>query len=170
MTRPRNDTVDLYEFTEGLAPGEMRDVPAEFGDEIPADCLLSGLGIELVRIGRARAEARMRVRRGHLNQRGIVQAGAIVALADAAAGWASYSAIEHRGFTTLDLSANLLRAAPEGDLLVACAVPVRAGRRVQVYEVNVFGEADTPGEERRHFARFTATQLVLAPPTEGGGR
>jgi uncharacterized protein (TIGR00369 family) len=165
MPDARAASVDLFDLTRDLADGELIDVPAGFADQIPADCLLTIHGIVLTRIGRGVAVVEMTVDRGHLNQRGVVQAGAIVALADATAGWASYSSIEHGRFTTIDLHTNLLRAAREGDRLQATATPVRLGRRVQVIDVlvealigeNGWGPA-TP------VATFSCSQLVLDPP------
>lgn len=151
---------DFYQATEGLSPGELVKVEPGYGDTLPADCLLSELGISLVEIGRGSSRAEMTVGRCHLNQRGIAQAGAVVALADAAAGWASYSAIEDGKFTTLSLDMNLLRPVREGDALVAAANPVHLGRRTHVIEV-VITRQDAPGKP---VARFTCSQLVLSVP------
>jgi uncharacterized protein (TIGR00369 family) len=99
----------------------------------------------------------------HLNQRGVVQAGAMVALADAAAGWAAYTALEHGGFTTLDLHCSLLRAARAGEQLIADAAAVHLGRRTLVFEVEIC----RPDAPAKRMARFGCTQLVIpsaAPP------
>ncbi len=149
---------ELFRLTAPLAPGEMTDVDPAYMEALPSDSLLFGLGITLRQIGRGASRAEMVVGRGHLNQRGIVQAGAMVALADAAAGWASYSAIEDGKFTTLNLDVKLLRPARDGDLLVAEATPVHLGRRTQVIEVVVTRE-EAPDKP---LARFTCTQMVLS--------
>ena len=153
---PRVSNV-LYELTEGLGRGELRDVGADFGQTIPEDCLLSRLGIRLVRVGRGASVATMPVGRGHLNQRGIAQAGAVVALADAAAGWASYTALEDSRFTTLALDMKLIRPVAVGDVLVAEANTLHLGRRTHLLEVVVHkaSEPDKP------VARFSCQQLVL---------
>jgi 1,4-dihydroxy-2-naphthoyl-CoA hydrolase len=156
------ETIDLYRLAEGLGAGELASVPDGFVRQIPQDCLLSQLGIVLTQVGRGSAVAEMTLGRGHLNQRGIAQAGAIVALADAAAGWASYSAIDHGRFTTVDLSTHLLRAGRDGDRLRATASPVRLGRRVQVIDVAVHAIA-SGGDSGDLIARFTCSQLVLEP-------
>jgi uncharacterized protein (TIGR00369 family) len=150
--------MDLYKSTERLAPGELIDVDPGFADALPADSLLSGLGIMLRQIGRGSSRVEMTVGRAHLNQRGIAQAGAVVALADAAAGWASYSAIEDGKFTTLNLEVSMLRPAREGDELVAAASPVHLGRRTHVIEV-VVARREAPDKP---VARFTCTQMVLS--------
>src|SRR5699024_9522448 len=73
----------LYRLTEGLEAAEYMEVPLEFSESLPGDCLLAYFGIELRKVGRARAYAAMTIARHHLNQRGIAQAGAVTALADA---------------------------------------------------------------------------------------
>jgi uncharacterized protein (TIGR00369 family) len=154
--------IDLHQLTQGLAPGEFTDVPSVFSQQVPADCLLGAHAITLTKIGRGAAVAEMLVKAMDLNQRGIAQAGAIVALADAAAGWASYSALEHGRFTTVNLTANLLSAAREGDQLRATVTPVRLGRKVQVLDVTVEALANTNGSSpAKPIARFGCTQLVL---------
>jgi uncharacterized protein (TIGR00369 family) len=171
MVEAHAQVVDLYRLTTGLAAGELIQVPAAFAEQVPADCLLSVHGIVLTRIGRGAAVAEMTVGRAHLNQRGIVQAGAIVSLADAAAGWASYSAIEHGLFTTIDLNTNLLRAAREGERLRATATPVRLGRKVQVLDVLVEAvTGDNGSATAKPVARFGCSQLVLEPQPRGLGK
>jgi uncharacterized protein (TIGR00369 family) len=150
-------SVDLRCATAGLEPGQWVPVDPAVAAALPPDCLLAGLGIVPTHVGRGACRAEMTVTRGHLNQRGVAQAGALVSFADAAAGWAAYTAVASGRFTTLELSCNLLRAAVAGDELVAEASPVHLGRRTLVIEV-VIRRAD------KAVARFTCTQLVLDEP------
>lgn len=153
-------STDLYAATEGLAPGELVAIDADrLG--LPDDCLLVNLGISPTHVGRGACRATMKVGRGHLNQRGTVQAGAVVAFADAVAGWASYAAVEGGGFATVDLTCHLLWAIREGDELLACASPVHLGRRTLVIEAVILHLDDEQAAQRRPLARFTCTQLVL---------
>jgi uncharacterized protein (TIGR00369 family) len=154
-------SVDLYRATAGLPPGEMIDIDPAVVGALPPDCLLARLGIVPTHIGRGACRAEMTVGPGHLNQRGIVQAGALVAFADATAGWASYAAVESGRFTTLDLSCNLLRPVSTGDRVVAVASPVHLGRRTLVLQVAVTTDAGRP------IVRFSCTQLVLGDPASG---
>jgi uncharacterized protein (TIGR00369 family) len=148
---------DLYQAVAGLAAGELIELAPDARPPIPAGCLLAEFGMVLTHVGRGRSRAMMPVTARHLNQRGIVQAGAMVAFADAAAGWAAYTALEHGGFTTLDLHCSLLRAAAAGDQLMADAAPVHLGRRTLVFEVDVY----RPDAPAKRIARFGCTQLVL---------
>jgi acyl-CoA thioesterase len=160
MPVPVKDSAELFAATADLAPGELVEVGPELFESLPADCLLASLGFRPTHVGRGSCRATMTVGPGHLNQRGIVQAGALVAFADAVAGWASYAAVESGRFTTLDLSCNLLRAAKPGDELVANASPVHLGRRTMVIQVVISHEGDE-APVTRPVARVTCTQLVL---------
>lgn len=160
MSVPVKDSAELFAATAVLAPGELVEIGPELFDSLPRDCLLASLGFRPTHVGRGSCRATMTVGAGHLNQRGIVQAGALVAFADAVAGWASYAAVESGRFTTLDLSCNLLRAAKPGDELVANASPVHLGRRTMVIQVVVSHEGDE-ASATRPVARVTCTQLVL---------
>jgi uncharacterized protein (TIGR00369 family) len=150
-------TADLYQMTAGLGPDELAELTPHTRPEVPAGCLLAELGLVLTHAGRGRSRVTMQVGSCHLNQRGIVQAGAMVALADAAAGWAAYTVLDDGAFTTLELRCSLLRAARTGQHLVAEAAPVHLGRRTLVFEVDICAAEDTS----RRVARFGCTQLVL---------
>ena len=150
---------DLYQTVAGLGDGELITLAREQRPAVPAGCLIAEFGMVLTHVGRGRSRVTMPVTGRHLNQRGVIQAGAVVALADAAAGWAAYTAIQGGAFTTLELRCSLLRPARPGDELVAEAAPVHLGRRTLVFEVDVHGE----GEPDRRLARFGCTQLVLEP-------
>jgi 1,4-dihydroxy-2-naphthoyl-CoA hydrolase len=152
----------LYQLTEPLGPDELAEVAAPLAERlVPPDCLLSAFGIRPTRIGRGACHAEMTVRSAHLNQRGITQGGALIALADAAAGWASYAAAANGRFTTVSIAANLLRAAGPGEVLVARAAPVHLGRTTLVLQVSVVRAADD-GARPKPLAQLTCTQLVLA--------
>lgn len=153
---------DLFRATEGLRPDELVPCADAVRAGLPPDCLLADFGIVPVLIGRGACVAEMTVGRGQLNQRGIAQAGALVAFADACAGWAAYTALPAGRFTTLELRCSLLRAAREGARLRAQARPVHLGRRTLVFEVDVTS-VDDPARPRT-VARFGCTQLVLDEP------
>jgi 1,4-dihydroxy-2-naphthoyl-CoA hydrolase len=158
----------LFELASGRPAGELTAVGAETA-AVPPGCLLDTLGIVLTHVGRGRSRAQMTVGAVHLNQRGILQGGGLVAFADAAAGWAAYGALPEGRFTTLELKCNLLGKATAGDVLVAAATPVHLGRQTLVLDVSVFrsGQEDV-GEARRLTARFSCTQLVLAEEAARG--
>lgn len=143
-----------------LAVGTMEPVdPAAV--PVPPGSLIDTLGMSLTHVGPGAAVGEMVVADVHLNQAAVAQAGAVVALADAVAGWAAKTALrEGQSFTTLELNINLLRAARAGDRLIATASPVHVGRSSMVLEVAVHlaGADGTPGKLA---AQFRCTEMVL---------
>jgi 1,4-dihydroxy-2-naphthoyl-CoA hydrolase len=143
-----------------LPVGETGEAPPEISAGLPKGCLLEVFGIRLLRVGPGAALAEMAMMSVHMNQRGIAQAGAIVALADAAAGWATLPALaEGMHFTTLELKINLLRASQVSDVLHAIVTPVHVGGSTIVLDVLV----QKQDEARSVVAKFSCTQLVLKP-------
>lgn len=150
----------LRERFGDLPVGEMADAPPEVTAELPKGCLLETFGMRLLRVGPGAATVEMTLAPVHMNQRGISQAGAIVALADAAAGWATLPALaEGTHFTTVELKANMLRASAVGDTLVATVMPVHVGGSTIVLDVLVTTKAEPP----KPIAKFSCTQIVLKP-------
>lgn len=143
--------------------GHLAPWPAEAGD-MPEGTIFDALQIRPTHLGRGTARAEMVLGRQHLNQRGLCQGGALVTLADATAGWATYCLVpDDHGFTTLEMHTNLLGSARLGDTLVALARTVHAGRRTAVLEVQVMRQAEERRQAaaRRLTANFTCTQLLL---------
>lgn len=150
----------LREQFGSLPVGETLDAPAEVTDDLPKGCLLETFGMRLVRVGPGAATVEMTLTPVHMNQRGIAQAGAIVALADAAAGWATLPALaEGTHFTTVELKANMLRASVVGDTLLANVTPVHVGGSTIVLDVLVVKKNDPS----KPIAKFSCTQIVLRP-------
>jgi uncharacterized protein (TIGR00369 family) len=142
-----------------LPVGEMGDAPEEINTEgRPKGRLHDVFDMRLLKVGPGAALAEMTLKEVHMNQRGIAQAGAIVAFADAAAGWATMPALaEGTHFTTLELKSNILRAACVGDVLHAQAKPVHVGSSTVVLDVLVY----KPESPDKPIAKFSCTQLVL---------
>jgi uncharacterized protein (TIGR00369 family) len=150
-----------------LAIGELAEVDDELRATVPPGCLLDRLDMVLTHAGPGAARGTMLVGAHHLNQVGVAQAGAIVALADATAGWAAKTAVGGEAtFTTLELNANLLRGVRTGQTLVARAMPVHLGRTTLVIGVDVRvddsardGNGATGGGKL--VATFRCTELVI---------
>lgn len=152
---------DLRDAVRHLAIGDLTDFPDHVREAIPSGCLLDVFDIVPTRAGPGAAEATMRVGAHHLNQSGVAQGGALIALADAVAGWATYGLLDEGNlFTTLELKANLLRAARVGDELLAIARPIHAGRTTCVIDVEV-AHRQEDGSAGKAVARFGCTQLVM---------
>lgn len=150
----------LYDLAAQAADRDMVEVPPQDA-QVPEGCLLDILGIRLTHVGKGRSRAEMTLTAAHLNQRGLPQGGALVALADAAAGFASYAALPEGLFTTLELKTNLLGRSRTGDTLVALCTPVHLGRTTLVLQVDVLTAEQEASAPPRLVARFSCTQMVL---------
>lgn len=141
--------------------------PSDFA--VPPGSFIDVLGIELVEVSPGAARARMSVGPQHLNQAGAVQAGCLMGFADAVAGWATKAAVMvmGAGFTTLELNANVLRAARHGDRLEAVATTEHQGRTTAVVRVEVRFEGG-PDSAGKLVASFRCSQLVLGPAADTG--
>jgi uncharacterized protein (TIGR00369 family) len=145
--------------------GELVPWPAD-APALPGGAIFDTLDIRPTHLGRGSARAEMVLGPQHLNQRGLLQGGVLVTLADATAGWATYCLVpDGHGFTTLEVHTNFLGGARLGDPLVAVARTVHAGRRTAVLAVEVMQAAQEsrPVADRRLAAMFTCTQMILPP-------
>jgi uncharacterized protein (TIGR00369 family) len=102
-----------------------------------------------------RVEAELAVRPELLAPHEFLHAGAVVTLADTAAGYGCLASLPDgaTSFTTIELKANFLGTAREG--LVGCEAKLaHGGRTTQVWDATVTHEG-------RKIALFRCTQLVL---------
>ena len=90
---------------------------------------------------------------------GFLHAGALVTLADTAAGYGCVANLPAgaQGFTTIELKSNHLATALDGHL-DCVARPAHTGRTTQVWDATV-----THRESGRTLALFRCTQMVLYP-------
>jgi uncharacterized protein (TIGR00369 family) len=90
---------------------------------------------------------------------GFLHAGALVTLADTAAGYGCVAnlPVGAVGFTTVELKSNHLGTATEGHA-DCIARPVHTGRTTQVWDAEV-----THRESGRTLVLFRCTQMVLYP-------
>lgn len=117
------------------------------------------VGLELVSLGQGKASMRLEVQPHHMAPNGFLHAGAVVTLADTAAGYGCVAnwPDEATGFTTLELKSNFTGTLLQGTLS-AEAEMVHGGRTTQVWDVEVNDEATG-----KKIALFRATQMILYP-------
>lgn len=116
------------------------------------------LGMQLVTIEAGRVVASMPRRKELTQQNGFLHAGALIALADAAAGMAAWTLIPARhNLLSIQISTSLQRAAdcPE---VVAEGIVVKPGKRLMVAEGTVYAAGD---EARTILIKATVTLAVL---------
>jgi 1,4-dihydroxy-2-naphthoyl-CoA hydrolase len=117
------------------------------------------VGVEITGVEQGVLRAELPVREELFAPNGFLHAGAVVTLADTAAGYATVAHLPDgaSGFTTLELKANFVRAAREG-VLRCEAQAVHLGRSTQVWDATIRADRD-----ERPVALFRCTQLVLYP-------
>jgi uncharacterized protein (TIGR00369 family) len=117
------------------------------------------MGLELVEIGEASAVMRCEIQPFHLAPNGYLHAGAVLTLADTAAGYGCVGNFpeDATGFTTIELKSNFTGTLVEG-VMVAEAKMVHSGKTTQVWDVEVRDESTG-----KMMALFRATQMILYP-------
>ncbi|GAC1343872.1 MAG: PaaI family thioesterase [Candidatus Dormibacteria bacterium] len=115
------------------------------------------LGIVIEEASPARVVACLPVRPDHLAPNGYLHAGAVVTLADTAAGYGTVASLPDGrvGFTTIELKANFLGTTRDGTIR-AQAQRLHGGRTTQVWDVTVASDSG------RTIAVFRCTQLLLS--------
>ena len=117
------------------------------------------LGVEFTSIESGRLTSRLEVRPELLAPNGYLHAAAIIALADTACGYGTFTDLPAgaNNFTTIELKSNFLGTTRQG--AIACtATRLHSGRTTQVWDAEVRDE--TSGKT---IALFRCTQLILYP-------
>jgi 1,4-dihydroxy-2-naphthoyl-CoA hydrolase len=117
----------------------------------------SGIVIVSVTRDSATVEATMRVNRGLMAPNDCLHGGAVMVLADTAAGYGALACLPERatGFLSIEMKSNHLAATREGT--VRCVAQARhLGYTTQVWEAELTHE-----ESGRTVALFRCTQLIL---------
>jgi uncharacterized protein (TIGR00369 family) len=136
-----------------------RDEIADFLRQASETTLPGHMGLELIEIGDGSARMRCPIQPYHLAPNGYLHAGAVITLADTAAGFGCVGNWPEgaTGFTTIELKANFTGTLLEGSMLAEAAM-IHGGRTTQVWDVVVNDEATS-----RKLAYFRATQMILYP-------
>jgi 1,4-dihydroxy-2-naphthoyl-CoA hydrolase len=118
------------------------------------------LGIAWDVVGNGEAAGRFTVRRGHMAANGFLHAASVIALVDSACGYGCVASLPEgaSGFTTIELKANYLGTAKEGESVACKARLAHGGRMTQVWDAEAVNE--TTGKT---MALFRCTQMVLYP-------
>jgi uncharacterized protein (TIGR00369 family) len=117
------------------------------------------IGIEFLSMEPGRLTSRLALRPELLAPNGYLHAAAIIALADTACGYGTFTGLPDgaQNFTTIELKCNFLGTAREG--VIACAATrVHSGRTTQVWDAEVTDEASG-----KTIALFRCTRLILYP-------
>ena len=116
------------------------------------------LGIEFLTLEPGRMTNRLVIRSELLAPNGYLHAAAVIALADTACGYGTFTDLPEgaNNFTTIELKSNFLGTAREGT--ISCtATRLHNGRTTQVWD------AEVKDERGKTIALFRCTQLILYP-------
>jgi 1,4-dihydroxy-2-naphthoyl-CoA hydrolase len=111
-------------------------------------------------VATGRASGHFTVTRGHMAPNGFLHAASVIALVDSACGYACVASLPEgaTGFTTIELKANYLGTAKEGEVVACTARLAHGGRMTQVWDAEAVNR--TTGKT---MALFRCTQMVLWP-------
>jgi uncharacterized protein (TIGR00369 family) len=117
------------------------------------------IGIEFLTMEPGRLTSRLVLRPELLAPNGYLHAATIIALADTACGYGTFTDLPSgaNNFTTIELKSNFLGTAREG-VITCVATRVHSGRTTQVWDAEVTDETS-----RKTIALFRCTQLILYP-------
>ena len=120
-------------------------------------------GAELAEVGPGHCEIRLPWREELSQQHGFFHGGVLSAIADSAAGYASFSLMPaDASVLTIEFKTNFLSPA-RGDLLIARGRVVKAGRTLSVAEADTFAVA---GDDETLCATLLATLMVVTHHAE----
>ena len=116
------------------------------------------LGIEFLSMEPGRLTSRLVIRPELLAPNGYLHAAAVIALADTACGYGTFTDLPEgaNNFTTIELKSNFLGTARVG-IITCMATRLHSGRTTQVWD------AEVKDERGKTIALFRCTQLLLYP-------
>lgn len=108
-------------------------------DEMPDQSSFARLaGIEMVTVTPDEVVCRMPVTPDHANRNGVLHGGAIMTLADNAAGSAAFIALPpEKSNTTIEAKTNFIRGVKVGDTVTARCIALHTGRTTMVFQITM---------------------------------
>lgn len=120
-------------YIEPLPP----ELEASIREKLAANPFIKFVGIQVPQLGRGYARFVLPFKGELANSIGLLQGGAIAALADEAVAFALYSLVkEGETFNTVEMKINFLAAVKEGEVQAAARITKR-GRTISLGEVEV---------------------------------
>lgn len=117
------------------------------------------LGIEITGVQPGMVRAEVKVRKELLSPNGFLHAASVIAFADSLCGSGTMENLPKgaRGYTTIELKANLVGTARDG--VIECEASLaHGGRTTQVWDAKVIAK-----QTGKTIALFRCTQLIMYP-------
>jgi uncharacterized protein (TIGR00369 family) len=138
-----------------LNPSFAADVAASFAQQP----IMTLIGARLALVEPGVVEIELPYRSDLTQQNGYIHAGVVTTIADSAAGYAAFSLMPGgAGVLSVEFKVNLLRPS-KGELFVARAEVIKAGRTLSVVRADVFAIDGEP--ERKLVATMQGTMMCL---------
>ena len=136
-----------------------RDFAADVANSFARQSIMNLIGARLIRVEPGVVEIELPFRADLTQQDGFLHAGVITTVADSAAGYAAYTLMPAGSrVLSIEFKVNLLRPA-RGELFVARAEVIKAGRTLTVVRADVF--AVSGNSERELVATMQGTMMCL---------
>jgi len=147
-----NQAAQFTEGQEGTLPGE--------------------LGIAWDEVATGRASGRFVVQRRHMASNGFLHAASVIALADTACGYACVASLPEgaSGFTTVELKANYLGTAKEGETVACTARLVHGGPAPPPENPGDLAVGRSDHGRLSAHRRATASPLTSTNPSQRSGK
>jgi uncharacterized protein (TIGR00369 family) len=114
------------------------------------------LRMELLEVAEGRAVIKTTVQKEWLNPLGIMHGGFLVMVMDEMMGLAGYTLNNPQGYATINLTADFLRSAREGDVLTAQGNVIRKGMQI------IHAESVIENEKGEIVAKSTSNLLAIS--------
>ena len=138
-----------------LNPSFAADVASNFAQQ----AIMTLIGARLARVEPGVVEIELPFRADLTQQNGYIHAGVVTTIADSACGYAAFSLMPTgSGVLSVEFKVNLLRPA-RGELFVARAEVIKAGRTLTVVRADVFATGAT--SEKELVATMQGTMMCL---------
>jgi uncharacterized protein (TIGR00369 family) len=122
------------------------------------------IGASLKRIGPGEIDIELPYRADLSQQNGYLHAGMLTTIADSACGYAAYTLMPaDSDVLSVEFKVNLLRPAV-GEIFIAAARVIKAGRTLTVTRCDVFG---VNGDQKKLIATMLATMICKPQLVEG---
>ena len=136
-----------------------QDFAANVANNFAQQSIMALIGAQLTRVEPGVVEIELPFRADLTQQDGYLHAGVITTVADSAAGYAAYTLMPAASrVLSIEFKVNLLRPA-RGELFVARAEVIKAGRTLTVVRADVF--ASHENSEKELIATMQGTMMCL---------